>query len=58
MMMMIFNDKICCCYLQLADVGCLVYQTSTSTYQPFNKQWIKEKIYMRQAAGIKEEPPH
>ncbi len=40
-------------YMQLADLSCLVYQKSTSTYAPYNKEWIKEKIYIllrRQAA--------
>lgn len=39
--------------LQLADLSCLVYQKSTNTYAPYNKEWIKEKIYvlLRQAAG-------
>ncbi|CAB4069224.1 Enhancer of rudimentary homolog,Protein enhancer of rudimentary [Lepeophtheirus salmonis] len=31
---------------QLADLSCLVYQKSTNTYAPFNKDWIKEKIYI------------
>ncbi|KAK8725862.1 hypothetical protein OTU49_010524, partial [Cherax quadricarinatus] len=38
---------------QLADLSCLVYQKSTNTYAPYNKDWIKEKIYIllrRQAA--------
>jgi len=38
---------------QLADLSCLVYQKSTNTYAPYNKEWIKEKIYIllrRQAA--------
>lgn len=38
---------------KLADLSCLVYQKSTSTYAPYNKEWIKEKIYIllrRQAA--------
>ncbi|KAK3913587.1 Enhancer of rudimentary-like protein [Frankliniella fusca] len=39
---------------QLADLSCLVYQKSTNTYAPYNKDWIKEKIYVllrRQAAS-------
>ncbi|XP_058123597.1 enhancer of rudimentary homolog [Anopheles ziemanni] len=38
---------------QLIDLSCLVYQKSTNTYAPYNKEWIKEKIYvlLRQAAG-------
>ncbi|XP_006862117.1 PREDICTED: enhancer of rudimentary homolog [Chrysochloris asiatica] len=30
----------------LADFSCLVYQTDTQTYQPYNKDWIKEMMYM------------
>ncbi|ETE72517.1 Enhancer of rudimentary-like protein [Ophiophagus hannah] len=40
----------------LADLSCLVYSSSvdiwtsyradTQTYQPYNKDWIKEKIYV------------
>ncbi|XP_022176203.1 enhancer of rudimentary homolog [Rhopalosiphum maidis] len=30
----------------LADLSCLVYQKSTMTYAPYNKDWIKEKIYV------------
>ncbi|KAL7862074.1 hypothetical protein SRHO_G00135150 [Serrasalmus rhombeus] len=29
----------------LADLSCLVYRADTQTYQPNNKDWIKEKIY-------------
>ncbi|XP_045147914.1 enhancer of rudimentary homolog [Echinops telfairi] len=29
----------------LADLSCLVYHTDTHTFQPYNKHWIKEKIY-------------
>ncbi|XP_049277764.1 enhancer of rudimentary homolog [Anopheles funestus] len=38
---------------QLIDLSCLVYQKSTNTYAPYNKEWIKEKIYvlLKQAAG-------
>lgn len=38
---------------QLADLSCLVYQKSTNTYAPYNKDWIKEKIYilLKKAAG-------
>ena len=40
------------CY-QLADLSCLVYQKSTNAYAPYNKDWIKEKIYilLRRQAG-------
>ncbi|XP_046678539.1 enhancer of rudimentary homolog [Homalodisca vitripennis] len=31
---------------QLTDLSCLVYQKSTNTYVPYNKDWIKEKIYV------------
>ncbi|XP_055965124.1 enhancer of rudimentary homolog [Sorex fumeus] len=30
----------------LADLSCLVYRVYTQTYQPYNKDWIKEKIYV------------
>ncbi|XP_077587508.1 enhancer of rudimentary homolog [Stigmatopora nigra] len=30
----------------LADLSCLVYRADTQTYQPNNKDWIKEKIYV------------
>ncbi|CAL8302153.1 unnamed protein product [Boreogadus saida] len=30
----------------LADLSCLVYRGDTQTYQPYNKDWIKEKIYV------------
>ncbi|XP_078591485.1 enhancer of rudimentary homolog isoform X1 [Branchiostoma floridae x Branchiostoma japonicum] len=38
---------------QLPDLSCLVYQKSTNTYAPCNKEWIKEKIYimLRKQAG-------
>ena len=38
---------------QLADLSCLVYQKSTNAYAPYNKEWIKEKIYilLRRQAG-------
>ncbi|KAM4878020.1 enhancer of rudimentary homolog [Thomomys bottae] len=29
----------------LADLSCLVYRADTHTYQPYNKDWIKGKIY-------------
>ena len=29
----------------LEDLSCLVYRADTQTYQPYNKDWIKE-IYM------------
>jgi len=38
---------------QLRDLSVLVYQKSSNTYAPYNKEWIKEKIYilLRKAAG-------
>ena len=38
---------------ELADLCCLVFQKNTSTYAPYNKDWIKEKIYilLRKQAG-------
>ena len=30
----------------LAGLRCLVYRADTQIYQPYNKDWIKEKIYM------------
>ncbi|XP_062920929.1 enhancer of rudimentary homolog [Mobula hypostoma] len=30
----------------LADLSCLVYRADTQTYQPYNKDWLKEKIYI------------
>lgn len=31
---------------RLTDLSCLVYQSSTATYLPRNKDWIKEQIYI------------
>jgi hypothetical protein len=31
---------------ELADLSCLVYQKANNTYAPYNKEWIKEKIYV------------
>merc|ERR1712071_699195 len=31
---------------QLTDLSCLVYQKISNTYAPYNKDWIKEKIYI------------
>ena len=31
---------------QVADLSCLVYQKSTNNYTPYDKDWIKEKIYI------------
>ena len=38
---------------QLADLSCLVFQKATGTYAPYDKDWIKEKIYtlLRKQAG-------
>nr|XP_045015790.1 enhancer of rudimentary homolog [Jaculus jaculus] len=30
----------------LADLSCVVYRADTQTYQHYNKDWIKEKVYM------------
>lgn len=37
----------------LADLCCMVYQHETQLYAPYNKDWIKEKIYilLRKQAG-------
>ena len=37
----------------LADLSCMVYQPTTHMYAPYNKDWIKEKIYilLRKQAG-------
>jgi hypothetical protein len=31
---------------ELADLSCLVYEKSSNTYAPYNKEWIKEKIFI------------
>jgi len=38
---------------QLADISCIVFQKSSATYVPHNKDWIKERIYilLRKQAG-------
>ncbi|CAI9730372.1 enhancer of rudimentary homolog [Octopus vulgaris] len=38
---------------ELTDLSCLVFQKSTGTYVPHNKEWMKEKIYimLRKQAG-------
>jgi|ERR1711936_752404 len=38
----------------LTDLSVLVYDGKQSAYQPYNKDWIKEKIYMmlRKQAGV------
>ena len=38
----------------LPDLACLVYEKETNSYMPYNKEWVKEKIYVslrRQAGG-------
>ncbi|XP_057593801.1 enhancer of rudimentary homolog [Hippopotamus amphibius kiboko] len=30
----------------LADLSCLVHRADTQTYQPYNKDWIKEKTFV------------
>ncbi|CAH1732708.1 unnamed protein product [Aphis gossypii] len=32
---------------QITDLSCLVYQPDTMIYIPFNKEWIKEKLYIQ-----------
>ncbi|KAM8717328.1 hypothetical protein ACLKA7_004086 [Drosophila subpalustris] len=27
------------------DISCVVYQKSTNSYAPYNKEWIKDQIY-------------
>ncbi|XP_026467444.1 enhancer of rudimentary homolog [Ctenocephalides felis] len=36
----------------LTDFSCLVHQNHSNTYAPYNREWIKEKIYvlLRRAA--------
>ena len=29
----------------IPDLACLVYQPNTKLYKPYNKEWIKEKVY-------------
>ena len=38
---------------QLADLSCLVFQKATGSYAPYDKEWIKEKLYaqLRKQAG-------
>jgi len=38
---------------QLRDLSCLVFDKTTMSYTPRNKEWIKEKIYvlLRKQAG-------
>ncbi|XP_033114958.1 enhancer of rudimentary homolog [Anneissia japonica] len=38
---------------QLSDLCCLVFQPNMNTYAPYNKDWIKEAIYvmLRKQAG-------
>lgn len=31
---------------QLSDLSCLVYHKSNNMYAPYDKAWIKEKIYI------------
>ena len=31
---------------QLADLSCLVYHRDKNMYAPYDKKWIKEKIYV------------
>lgn len=39
---------------ELQDLACFVYKGNSKSYQPFNREWIKEKIYSllkKQATG-------
>merc|ERR1739848_171895 len=39
---------------ELQDSACFVYKGNSKSYQPFNREWIKEKIYSllkKQATG-------
>lgn len=38
----------------LTDLSCLVYQKSTNTYAPYNKNWIKDRVHvlLRRAAEL------
>merc|ERR1712002_1192425 len=38
----------------LTDLSVLVYNSSHTAYQPYNKDWLKEKIYvmLRKQAGV------
>ncbi|CBY08925.1 unnamed protein product [Oikopleura dioica] len=38
----------------LSDLSILVYQRNSMSYAPYNKDWIKEKIYimLRKQAGL------
>jgi len=31
---------------ELADLSCLVYANETTSYAPYNKDWIKERIFL------------
>ncbi|CAG5105513.1 Oidioi.mRNA.OKI2018_I69.chr1.g2191.t1.cds [Oikopleura dioica] len=40
---------------EINDIACFVYKSDGSSYKPYNREWIKEKIYIllkRQASGI------
>lgn len=31
---------------RMVNLSCLVFQEGTQTYKPYNREWIKERIYM------------
>ncbi|CAG0880625.1 unnamed protein product, partial [Darwinula stevensoni] len=37
---------------ELPDLCCLVYQDHTNTYAPFDRAWIKERIYVKKSVSI------
>ncbi|KAF0765307.1 enhancer of rudimentary [Aphis craccivora] len=41
----------------LSDLSCLVFQRNTRTYTPFNRIWIKQKIYdvLRRQANVQQQ---
>lgn len=48
-------SQLCDFIDQLRDLSCLVYQKLSNTYVPYNKDWIKENVYiqLRKAAKTK-----
>ena len=49
----LYNFKLFDFIDELSDLSCLVYQKNSQTYLPYNKDWVKEKIYilLRNQAG-------
>ena len=49
----VYNFKLFDFIDELSDLSCLVYQKNSQTYLPYNKDWVKEKIYilLRNQAG-------